>query len=33
MIEYSQNPLTAKEAIGCAFAKQIAGGCKLPGNT
>ncbi|MFZ5730855.1 MAG: hypothetical protein ACOY4G_16040 [Pseudomonadota bacterium] len=33
MIQYKQNPITPAEAIGCAFAKGIAGGCKLPGNT
>lgn len=33
MIEYKQNPINAVEAMGCAFAKGIAGGCKLPGNT
>jgi hypothetical protein len=33
MIEYTAATVTPKEAIGCAFAKGIAGGCKLPGNT
>jgi hypothetical protein len=33
MIEYVAATVTPKEAIGCAFAKGIAGGCKLPGNT
>jgi hypothetical protein len=32
MIEYT-NPTAPKEAVGCAFAKGIAGGCKLTGNT
>ncbi len=33
MIEYKQNPIVSSDALGCAFAKGIAGGCKLPGNT
>ena len=33
MIEYVAATVTPKEAIGCAFAKGIAGGCKLPGNS
>lgn len=32
MIEYT-SPTAPKEAVGCVFAKGIAGGCKLPGNT
>ncbi|HEX2560579.1 hypothetical protein [Phenylobacterium sp.] len=33
MIEYVAATVTPKEAIGCAFAKGVGGGCKLPGNT
>jgi hypothetical protein len=33
MIQYKQDPISSVEAIGCAFAKGIAGGCKLPGNS
>ncbi|MFN3523470.1 MAG: hypothetical protein ACK4YQ_14580 [Phenylobacterium sp.] len=34
MIEYNVTPkIEATGATGCAFAKGIAGGCKLPGNT
>ncbi|WP_333585395.1 hypothetical protein [Phenylobacterium sp.] len=33
MLQYKQNPIAPVEALGCAFAKGIAGGCKLPGNT
>ncbi len=33
MIQYRQNPISSVEAIGCAFARGIAGGCKLPGNS
>lgn len=32
MIEYTASTLAPKEAIGCAFAKSIGGGCQLPGN-
>lgn len=34
MVEYNVTPkIEATGATGCAFAKGIAGGCKLPGNT
>ncbi|HEY9217097.1 MAG TPA: hypothetical protein VIO94_03540 [Phenylobacterium sp.] len=33
MIEYTAATVTPKQAIACSFAKGIAGGCKLPGNT
>ncbi|MDX5331759.1 MAG: hypothetical protein LPK04_11250, partial [Caulobacteraceae bacterium] len=32
MLQYKQNPIAVTEALGCAFAKGIAGGCQLPGN-
>ena len=33
MIEYTQNPVTAKSTIVCNEARNISGGCTLPGNT
>jgi hypothetical protein len=33
MIEYATTPVAPKAADGCAFAKDILGGCKLPNNS
>ena len=33
MIEYATTPVAPKSADGCAFARDILGGCKLPGNS